>query len=425
MLWYCCFVDFEKVVAPSQLHLPQHGVDTEDSGPLQNFRVRNPVLTSQLQCSVEAAELEAFQLPSFVRVIVQVFAPYSSVVKMTASYNFSLVFSLRRRGPRSLHVLLRPGVKDAVVREEKFMDCGSRYTCSGQHTLTVEKVSVSYVGDADPRALITATEKDTGQDLHRDAEQRDSSVVITKVQILLPLVEMNDGQVFAILTNLPSHLLEYCCVPPSTGARRACRLTAEWRRIPVLSRWKSVRRPEWIAGWNQKCALLHGLFHVGDQLVAVNDFPVSTLSELNTALKSRRLAYRFRWFSEKALDASIIVSVDPTEPLHRLRIRRLPNARALVACRQYAGQSLGIAFENGTNVVKAISQDGPLACTGLPMLAPAFRVGGKSPQKHGLRLLKSRIRHTDAPSFVPWTLTEINNRPLNLFYSKNEVSRSL
>ncbi|VDL94122.1 unnamed protein product [Schistocephalus solidus] len=46
------------IAAPLQLHLPQHGVDAEDSGLLQDFCVRSPVLPSQLQYSVEAAEME-------------------------------------------------------------------------------------------------------------------------------------------------------------------------------------------------------------------------------------------------------------------------------------------------------------------------------------------------------------------------------
>ncbi|VDL90698.1 unnamed protein product [Schistocephalus solidus] len=58
----------ETVAAPSQLHLPQHGVDAEDSGPLQDFRIRYPVLPSQLQYSAEAAEMEVIQLPDLVRV---------------------------------------------------------------------------------------------------------------------------------------------------------------------------------------------------------------------------------------------------------------------------------------------------------------------------------------------------------------------
>ncbi|VDL92557.1 unnamed protein product [Schistocephalus solidus] len=51
------------VAAPSQLHLLQIDVDAEDSGPLQDFRVRDHVLPSQLQYSVEAAEMEVIQLP--------------------------------------------------------------------------------------------------------------------------------------------------------------------------------------------------------------------------------------------------------------------------------------------------------------------------------------------------------------------------
>ncbi|VDM03653.1 unnamed protein product [Schistocephalus solidus] len=38
------------------------------SDPLQDFRVRDPVLPSQLQCSAEAGEMEVIQLPGLVRV---------------------------------------------------------------------------------------------------------------------------------------------------------------------------------------------------------------------------------------------------------------------------------------------------------------------------------------------------------------------
>ncbi|VDL96753.1 unnamed protein product [Schistocephalus solidus] len=53
----------EPVAAPSQSHLPQHGVDAANSGPREDFRVRDRILTSQLQYSVEAAEMEIIQLP--------------------------------------------------------------------------------------------------------------------------------------------------------------------------------------------------------------------------------------------------------------------------------------------------------------------------------------------------------------------------
>ncbi|VDL93800.1 unnamed protein product [Schistocephalus solidus] len=55
------------VAAPSQLHLPQHGVDAEVSGPLQDFRVWDHVLPSQLQYSAEAAEMEVIKIPGLVR----------------------------------------------------------------------------------------------------------------------------------------------------------------------------------------------------------------------------------------------------------------------------------------------------------------------------------------------------------------------
>ncbi|VDL91838.1 unnamed protein product [Schistocephalus solidus] len=58
----------QPVASPSQLQYPQHGMDAQDSGPLLDFRVRDPVLPAQLQYSAEADEMEVIQLPGFVRV---------------------------------------------------------------------------------------------------------------------------------------------------------------------------------------------------------------------------------------------------------------------------------------------------------------------------------------------------------------------
>ncbi|VDL98239.1 unnamed protein product [Schistocephalus solidus] len=57
-----------RLAAPLQLHLPQHGVDAEDFGPLKDFRVRDPVLPSQLQYSAEPAEMKVIQLPGLFQV---------------------------------------------------------------------------------------------------------------------------------------------------------------------------------------------------------------------------------------------------------------------------------------------------------------------------------------------------------------------
>ncbi|VDL93837.1 unnamed protein product [Schistocephalus solidus] len=57
-----------SVAAPSQWHVPQYGVDAEDSGLLQDFRVRDSVLPSQFQYSAEAAKMIVIQLPGLVQV---------------------------------------------------------------------------------------------------------------------------------------------------------------------------------------------------------------------------------------------------------------------------------------------------------------------------------------------------------------------
>ncbi|VDM05997.1 unnamed protein product [Schistocephalus solidus] len=64
---YECGQDYGPELC-TELHLPQHDVDAEDFGPLQDFRVRDPVLPSQLQYSAEAADMKVIQLPGLVRV---------------------------------------------------------------------------------------------------------------------------------------------------------------------------------------------------------------------------------------------------------------------------------------------------------------------------------------------------------------------
>ncbi|VDL91652.1 unnamed protein product [Schistocephalus solidus] len=129
---------FTRVAAPSHLHLPQYGVYAGDSGPLQVFCVQDPVLPSQLQYSAEAAESEVIQLPGLVRVD----GPGLCSVKG------------RRQDDGILH--LQFGVE-----------------------VTVQTI-----------------EKDTGEDLSSDVEQRDASVIITELLVPLSLAQMDDGRVF-------------------------------------------------------------------------------------------------------------------------------------------------------------------------------------------------------------------------------------
>ncbi|VDL97985.1 unnamed protein product [Schistocephalus solidus] len=62
-----------------------------------------------------------------------------------------------------------------------------------------------------PSEIVTVQtiEKDTGEDLPGDVEQRDASVIITELPALLLFLEMGDGRVFEITRNLSlaPHLL--------------------------------------------------------------------------------------------------------------------------------------------------------------------------------------------------------------------------
>ncbi|VDL97025.1 unnamed protein product [Schistocephalus solidus] len=50
------------------MHLSQHDVNAEDSGPLQDFHVWDLVLPSHIQYSAEAVEMEVIKLSGLVRV---------------------------------------------------------------------------------------------------------------------------------------------------------------------------------------------------------------------------------------------------------------------------------------------------------------------------------------------------------------------
>ncbi|VDL88189.1 unnamed protein product [Schistocephalus solidus] len=67
-------------------------MDAEDSGPLQDFRVRDPVLPYQLQYSAEAAEMEVIQFPGLVRVDGPGLRSLKEHRQYDALYIFSLLF---------------------------------------------------------------------------------------------------------------------------------------------------------------------------------------------------------------------------------------------------------------------------------------------------------------------------------------------
>ncbi|VDL95130.1 unnamed protein product [Schistocephalus solidus] len=82
--------------------------------------------------------------------------------------------------------------------------------------LSTLKAMFDFGGDHTVRLHLMVTvqtiDKDTGEDLPGDVEQRDASVIITELPVPLPFVEMADGRVVEILRNLSlaPHLLEEC-----------------------------------------------------------------------------------------------------------------------------------------------------------------------------------------------------------------------
>lgn len=67
--------------------------------------------------------------------------------------------------------------------------------------------------------------------------------------------------------------------------------------------------------------------------------------------------------------------------------------------RETEGQVLGLIRENNTAVIESVEPNSLAA-------------------RHGLT---SRTKSCDGASFTNWVLTEINGRPLNLFFKKDQV----
>ncbi|KAK3922411.1 Syntenin-2 [Frankliniella fusca] len=132
----------------------------------------------------------------------------------------------------------------------------------------------------------------------------------------------------------------------------------------------------WIAGWKQReHPMLYNALHIGDQLLSVAGLSVQTAAD----------AHRFIRASNSLYVPFII--------------RRVPFGHVFAFRRDAEGQSLGITLEGGTAEIKDIASDSPAARGGLPSRAPTC----------------------DGLSLTPWVITEINGRPLNLFFKDGEV----
>ncbi|XP_015788317.1 uncharacterized protein LOC107365342 [Tetranychus urticae] len=133
----------------------------------------------------------------------------------------------------------------------------------------------------------------------------------------------------------------------------------------------------WIAGWKQKMyPQLHNTFHIGDCLISV--------------------------CGERVYDSCQVLRLMKTQPLIvEIILSRVPYGFVFVLKRDFEGQDLGIVRDGNTAEVIQVIPDGLAASNGLTDRAPCVdQTKGKD---------------------CNWVITEINNRPLNLFFKGSEI----
>ncbi|KAK9889349.1 hypothetical protein WA026_004623 [Henosepilachna vigintioctopunctata] len=136
----------------------------------------------------------------------------------------------------------------------------------------------------------------------------------------------------------------------------------------------------WICGWKQReHPMLYNALHIGDQVVSVEGITVKSAYQVRRILKSHSAIYI------------------------NMIVRRVPFGKVFVIHRDFEGQPLGIIQENNTAVIESVQPDSLAATYGLPCKA----------------------KTCDDTSYTNWVLTEINGRPLNLFFKKNQVKDRL
>ena len=137
-----------------------------------------------------------------------------------------------------------------------------------------------------------------------------------------------------------------------------------------------------IAGWKQKNhPHLYNTFHIGDQLIKINGVAMESANHVRNFIKHCR---------------------------HNLEItiRRVPFGQVFCLKRSYDGEELGLFRENGTSEINHIAPNSIASRAGiLPKCSFYYDEEYRNDQN--------------------WCLTEINNRPLNLFFKNDEVADRL
>lgn len=121
--------------------------------------------------------------------------------------------------------------------------------------------------------------------------------------------------------------------------------------------------------------MLYNALHIGDQLISIGSVTITSASEANKIIRSAQTLFV------------------------ELIIRRIPFGRVYAIRRDVDGQCLGFIRDGNTATIVDIVPNSLAARHGLP----------------------PKAKSCDGLSLSFWVLTEINGRPLNLFFKENEV----
>uniref|UniRef100_A0A1A9ZA07 PH domain-containing protein n=1 Tax=Glossina pallidipes TaxID=7398 RepID=A0A1A9ZA07_GLOPL len=145
--------------------------------------------------------------------------------------------------------------------------------------------------------------------------------------------------------------------------------------------WVDAFGAVWVAGWKQReHPVLYNALHIGDQLLSIAGVTINSAAEANKIIRNAN---------------TLFVRFDDVEVL----LRRIPFGRGYAIRRDREGQCLGLIRDGNTATIVDVVPNSLAARHGLPPKAQSF----------------------DGSTLTFWILTEINGRPLNLFFKENEI----
>ncbi|KAH9522750.1 hypothetical protein DERF_006311 [Dermatophagoides farinae] len=162
-----------------------------------------------------------------------------------------------------------------------------------------------------------------------------------------------------------------------------------------------------IAGWKQRDhPYLHNTFHIGDKLISINGVTIETAQQAKQFIKKQTTSTHLDFI-----------------------IRRVPFGQIYCLKRSYDGEDLGLKREKGTGQITQVIEGSVAYRYGLTSHCQFYSDNNNNNNddddddanpSHSMIMMNMVINQHQN-----WFLTEINNRPLNLFFKNNEIETLL